>query len=103
MLGTFSCWRSHITEWEPPLRFVDEQTRGPVRKWHHKHLVEPIGGGKPGRDMVDYSVYGGKLINQLVARPGLRKIFAFQSVRLRKLFPSLALAVRRFSAPHRYR
>ena len=70
-------WQSRISVWEPPLRFVDEQTRGPYRCWRHEHVFEEVDGGTLCRDIVDYEVYGGSLINALLVRPDLIKIFTF--------------------------
>jgi ligand-binding SRPBCC domain-containing protein len=38
-------WRSEITVWEPPVRFVDEQRKGPYRLWHHTHEFAEQDGG----------------------------------------------------------
>ena len=43
--GTPLRWRSEITAWEPPHRFVDEERRGPYRLWQHEHLFEERDGG----------------------------------------------------------
>ena len=52
-------WRSKITVWEPPHRFVDEQVRGPYRRWAHEHTFVEGDGGTLVRDKVEYAVVGG--------------------------------------------
>ena len=47
-------WRSEITVWDPPHRFVDEQRRGPYREWTHEHSFHDLGGSTEVRDRVDY-------------------------------------------------
>jgi ligand-binding SRPBCC domain-containing protein len=43
-------WRTRINAWQPPHRFVDEQTRGPCRMWIHERTFEPSDGGTLARD-----------------------------------------------------
>lgn len=83
-------WRSEITLWEPPHRFVDEQRRGPYRWWRHEHSFVDADGGTQARDRVEYAVRGGALINKLLVAPDLKKIFDY---RKRKLGELLAAAV----------
>ena len=52
-------WRSRITDWDPPRRFVDEQVRGPYGKWVHEHTFTPHQGGALVRDYVQYAMLGG--------------------------------------------
>lgn len=40
---------SRVTELERPLRFVDEQVRGPFRSFRHEHRFEATGGAPDGR------------------------------------------------------
>lgn len=80
-------WQSCISVWEPPVRFVDEQTRGPYRRWHHEHVFEEVEGGTMCQDTVDYEVYGGGLVNLLFVQRDLLKIFAYRQQKLWELFP----------------
>jgi ligand-binding SRPBCC domain-containing protein len=84
-------WRSRITVWDPPRRFVDEQVRGPYSRWCHEHVFESVEGGTLCRDIVDYAVFGGWLIDSLVVRRDLRRVFAFRHRRLKELFCDAAL------------
>jgi len=79
-------WQSLISCWDPPHAFVDEQTRGPYRRWHHQHLFESVAGGTMCRDIVDYAVPGGSVVNKLFVQPELLRIFAYRQQKLRALF-----------------
>ncbi len=84
-------WRSRITAWEPPFRFVDEQVRGPYRKWVHEHRFEQQtdAAGREiviASDHVDYRAPGGRWIERFLVTPDVERIFAFRSAELRKRF-----------------
>ena len=71
-------WRSAISAWDPPHRFVDEQLRGPYRRWHHEHTFTEVDGRTRVRDRVDYELpRGARLAARLVARD-VRAIFAYR-------------------------
>jgi ligand-binding SRPBCC domain-containing protein len=91
-------WQSSISVWEPPFRFVDEETRGPYKRWHHEHVFEEVDGGTLCHDTVDYEVYGGGLVDSLFVRPDLLKIFAFRQQKLIELFPRTETALSRLAA-----
>ena len=46
---------SQITEYEPPHRFVDEQTTGPFGQWWHEHNFEETDGTTTMTDVVEFS------------------------------------------------
>ena len=71
-------WRSEITAWEPPFRFVDEQRKGPYRLWVHEHTFETRGAATVAVDRVWYAAPGGALVNLLFVAADLERIFAFR-------------------------
>lgn len=79
-------WRSRITEWDPPHGFADEQLRGPYRSWFHRHRFEAIGDRTRCRDEVEYSVLGGALVDKLLVRPDLERIFDYRAAQLTRIF-----------------
>ena len=78
-------WRSLIRAWNPPHGFVDEQLRGPYRLWVHAHTFEPVNGGTRVGDRVRYAVLGGALVDRLLVRPDLERIFDYRRERLEEL------------------
>ncbi len=79
-------WQSEIAVWEPAERFVDRQTRGPYRLWHHEHRFVDEAGGTRVIDHVTYRPPGGSLVDRLFVVPDLRKIFGYRTQKLRELF-----------------
>jgi ligand-binding SRPBCC domain-containing protein len=79
-------WQSEITTWEPPYRFVDQQRRGPYPLWVHEHTFLEKYSGTLARDHVEYGVPGGSLINRLLVRPDLEKIFKYRHQKLDVVF-----------------
>ena len=82
-------WRTEITVWDPPHRFIDEQRRGPFRLWRHEHRFEEIPGGTRMTDLVEYTVPGGPLshwIERWFVRPDVERIFAHRGERIAERF-----------------
>lgn len=79
-------WRSEITEWRPPYSFVDEQRRGPYKKWVHRHTFAEEAGGTRVSDDVEYEVMGGALVHTLFVKRELEKIFNHRLTVLTELF-----------------
>lgn len=80
-------WRTEISVWEPPHRFVDQQLKGPYLLWVHEHTFEKQGDGTLVRDRVDYRSPGWLLepiIEKWLVRPDLDRIFDYRAERLRE-------------------
>ncbi|MBS0661220.1 MAG: SRPBCC family protein [Verrucomicrobia bacterium] len=79
-------WRTEISEWNPPVQFVDRQLRGPYTLWQHTHRFEARDGGTMCFDDVEYRPFGGALIQHLFVRRDVERIFEYRKERLREIF-----------------
>lgn len=73
-------WRTEITAWDPPNRFVDEQVRGPYRTWVHEPIFESLEGGARTKatDTVRYAAPGGRVVERLFVYRDVERIFAYR-------------------------
>lgn len=74
-------WRTEISEWSPPWRFVDRQVAGPYRSWIHMHSFATERRGTRMLDRVDYLLplgRAGLLAGPLVRRE-LDRIFDYRA------------------------
>jgi ligand-binding SRPBCC domain-containing protein len=81
LFGVGFRWRTEIEVYEPGVRFVDVQRRGPYRRWHHTHTFEDAPGGTLIGDRVEYALpLGplGELAHVLAVRRQLDTIFAYR-------------------------
>jgi ligand-binding SRPBCC domain-containing protein len=85
-------WKTLIETWEPPLRFVDIQEKGPYSLWEHTHLFEADGPSAAViHDRVRYAIpFGplGSLANRLFVRRDLERIFEFRGAAVAELLGS---------------
>ncbi len=75
-------WLTRIEEWEPGVRFVDRQLRGPYRLWHHTHTFEDVPDGTLMRDRVRYALplgWLGGMAHAAFVERDLAQIFDFRA------------------------
>lgn len=87
-------WRTLISLWEPPVRFVDEQISGPFGRWVHRHEFVPTGQGTIIRDHVDYALPLSPLSEfaHPLMRRQLTRIFRYRHQVLHSMFCSEPVA-----------
>lgn len=82
-------WLTEITQVRKPDYFVDEQRVGPYRIWHHEHSFRALSSTHTEvHDLVHYVPPLGPLgavINALLIRAQLERIFAFREAQLRRI------------------
>lgn len=82
-------WRSIISVWQPPARFVDEQLRGPYSRWVHTHTFDEQDGGTMVRDQVLYALPGPsfvtRIVNRLFVAPDVTRIFEYRHKALNEI------------------
>lgn len=92
-------WRTEISAWQPPHRFVDEQRHGPYRDWVHEHTFAAVDGGTLVRDHVRYRVPGGRLVHELFVRRDVERIFDFRRDRLAQVLGAGTARPHEFTHP----
>lgn len=88
-------WRMtcRITAYEPPYRFVDEQTRGPFRALRHEHVFHDLGDGRT--QMIDHMTVSaplgpwGALVTRVLLAPYLRRLLQQRSAHIKRLAEAL--------------
>ncbi len=88
-------WRTLISDYEPPFRFVDQQIKGPYTFWHHTHTFRLVEGGVEIIDQVKYSLplgWLGTLAHAIWVRKDLEKIFEYRKTVIQNYFGSINIS-----------
>ncbi len=90
-MGISVRWKTMITEYAPPYRFVDQQMRGPYSLWHHTHMFVEREDGTDMTDEVQYVLplgVLGNLAHVFLVRRQLENIFSYRAKAIAEIFPS---------------
>ena len=89
ILGKKIRWRTLITEYECPVRFIDQQLKGPYSMWHHTHEFQELNGKVKMTDTILYAIpFGilGEIVNILWVKKDLDYIFKYREKAITKYF-----------------
>jgi len=81
-------WQTRISRWEPDEAFVDEQVRGPYRRWVHSHFFTEQGDETLMVDEVEWALPLQPLgeIARPIVRHQLDRIFDYRAEVIRAIF-----------------
>ena len=85
-------WRTLITHFEKPVKFIDQQIKGPYSLWHHTHKFKKIDGGTLIIDELRYAIpfgFIGRLIHFLYIKHDIKSIFEYRHKNLDKIFSEI--------------
>ena len=101
LLGIPVTWRTLITQYDPPHRFVDIQESGPYRRWEHRHTFTAVAGGTLVEDSVEYELPLG-LLGELgggrLVQAELEQVFSHRARAMQRMFEP----ARSNPAPHTF-
>jgi len=75
-------WRTLITDYQPPYRFIDVQLKGPYVFWHHTHTFDESEKGTRMIDEVHYVLpfgFIGRLAHALIVKGKINRIFDYRA------------------------
>ncbi len=88
IFGISMKWKTLISKYSPPNFFIDEQVKGPYKRWVHTHSFKEINGNVIIGDRVEYDLYGGflKYIINIFVGLSVNKIFNYRKISIEKEF-----------------
>jgi ligand-binding SRPBCC domain-containing protein len=95
-------WLARHTAYEKDRCFVDEQIKGPFRRWVHRHEFQAENGKTLLTDTVEYNLPGGAVMDFLGAwavRLSLARMFDFRYRVIRRIAERTAAGITRTAAP----
>jgi len=85
-------WRTLITDYQKPYKFIDQQIKGPYTLWHHTHTFEEKNGGTLIKDSLQYVIpFGwiGRAIHFIYIKHDINGIFQYRHKILNDIFSEI--------------
>lgn len=91
MMNIPMTWVTEITSIKDKEYFVDEQTKGPYKLWHHEHRFRAVDNGVMMTDQLNYDIgwgFLGRIIGRLWVDKQVNEIFEYRRSQIEILFKS---------------